>query len=94
MRLSFFYTFLGSLQMTNAHIIEIACGSNHSMSIDDNGLLYTWGKGTKGQLGYGKFTIPLDNGSSTSNTNNNSNNASGSETTSDGAFKNLKKWKM
>jgi len=57
----------GSFQMTNANILGIACGSNHSMAIDDSGLLYTWGRGTRGQLGYGKFAIEINkNGSGSS----------------------------
>jgi alpha-tubulin suppressor-like RCC1 family protein len=34
---------------------SIAAGSVHSMAITDNGKLYTWGEGTSGQLGIGKF---------------------------------------
>jgi E3 ubiquitin-protein ligase HERC3 len=35
-------------------IVEIACGSRHSLAIDENGDLYTWGEARCGQLGHGK----------------------------------------
>ena len=35
-------------------VVDIACGSRHSMAIDENGDLYTWGEGRCGQLGRGK----------------------------------------
>ena len=31
----------------------VACGSDHTMCIDDNGGLYTWGVGNYGNLGHG-----------------------------------------
>lgn len=33
--------------------MSVACGSNHSLSIDDKGALFTWGCGSHGKLGHG-----------------------------------------
>lgn len=33
--------------------IQIACGSNHTMALTDNGALWSWGDGRFGQLGHG-----------------------------------------
>jgi alpha-tubulin suppressor-like RCC1 family protein len=46
--------------MSNAYICDIAAGSGHSIAVDDGGALFTWGRGTSGQLGYGKFKIEID----------------------------------
>jgi Rab-GTPase-TBC domain/Regulator of chromosome condensation (RCC1) repeat len=39
------------VQMTNK-CIEIACGYNHSMALDELGKVYTWGSGADGRLGH------------------------------------------
>jgi hypothetical protein len=39
--------------LTNELIVEIGCGSNHSLAINDKGELFTWGEGLYGQLGHG-----------------------------------------
>lgn len=33
--------------------VRVACGSNHSLSIDDKGALFAWGCGSHGKLGHG-----------------------------------------
>lgn len=33
--------------------LQIACGSNHTMALTDNGALWSWGDGRFGQLGHG-----------------------------------------
>ena len=43
----------GSVDMNEAHVVDIACGSGHSLAISDVGDLYMWGRGTSGQLGHG-----------------------------------------
>lgn len=35
------------------HITQIACGSEHTIALDRNGLVYTWGNGEGGLLGHG-----------------------------------------
>jgi len=32
-------------------VVKICCGSNHVMALTANGFVYTWGRGTDGQLG-------------------------------------------
>ena len=49
----------GSVAMNEAHVVDIACGSGHSLAISDVGDLYMWGRGTSGQLGFGKFKIEV-----------------------------------
>lgn len=34
--------------------VNIAAGSMHSAAVTDDGVLYTWGKGSYGRLGHGK----------------------------------------
>ncbi len=36
-------------------IVEIGCGSNHSLAINDKGEIFSWGEGLHGQLGHGKL---------------------------------------
>jgi alpha-tubulin suppressor-like RCC1 family protein len=43
-----------AIQIPNFRNIQlIACGDNHSLAISNEGILYTWGDGWKGQLGKG-----------------------------------------
>jgi len=35
------------------HIASVACGQQHSLAIDQNGMVYSWGYGSYGQLGHG-----------------------------------------
>ncbi|XP_050224431.1 PH, RCC1 and FYVE domains-containing protein 1 isoform X2 [Mercurialis annua] len=37
----------------NSHVEQIACGSHHVAALSSSGEVYTWGKGTNGQLGHG-----------------------------------------
>ena len=36
-------------------IKKIDCGDFHSLALDDNGGIYSWGAGQMGQCGHGKF---------------------------------------
>lgn len=40
-------------ELRNNFIREIACGSHHVAVLSSNSKVYTWGKGTNGQLGHG-----------------------------------------
>eukprot|EP01083_Nonionella_stella_P215162 774642_1 len=46
--------FLGEMidSLGKHHIVDISCGKNHSLCVDQSGALYSWGQGTFGQLGY------------------------------------------
>ena len=33
-------------------MVDISCGSSHSLAIDNNGLIYSWGNGQGGRLGH------------------------------------------
>ena len=35
----------------------IAAGSNHSAAVTEDGILYTWGKGSYGRLGHGEIHV-------------------------------------
>lgn len=37
-------------------VIQVACGATHSLAMDNNGVVFSWGKGSKGQLGQGRET--------------------------------------
>ncbi|XP_043530298.1 probable E3 ubiquitin-protein ligase HERC3 isoform X3 [Chiloscyllium plagiosum] len=39
--------------LSNTHIIQVACGNNHSLALSKNGQLFAWGQNTYGQLGHG-----------------------------------------
>ena len=41
--------------LSNARVKTVSCGLNHTMAITKLGQVYTWGKGSKGQLGVGDF---------------------------------------
>lgn len=36
-------------------IKQIDCGDFHSLALEENGNLYSWGAGQKGECGHGKF---------------------------------------
>jgi len=38
-------------------VVEIACGKCHSIAVDSEGVIYTWGENRTGQLGRGKFRL-------------------------------------
>ena len=35
------------------NVVQVALGAEHSCALDDQGALFSWGRGTDGQLGYG-----------------------------------------
>ena len=37
----------------NAHIVNVACGASHTLCIDSNGDVYSFGNGAYGNLGHG-----------------------------------------
>lgn len=37
--------------MTHVRVCSIACGAMHSLSVDDGGVVYSWGRATGGRLG-------------------------------------------
>jgi hypothetical protein len=41
------------LALTGICIHQVQCGQYHTMALASSGYLYSWGKGTKGQLGHG-----------------------------------------
>lgn len=38
--------------LKNKKIIDIACGDNHSLALDSDGAIYSWGRGDDGRLGH------------------------------------------
>ena len=38
------------------HVVQAACGSKHSLALDADGNVYTWGLGQQGRLGHGNNT--------------------------------------
>eukprot|EP00252_Welwitschia_mirabilis_P022759 TRINITY_DN6251_c0_g1_i1.p1 TRINITY_DN6251_c0_g1~~TRINITY_DN6251_c0_g1_i1.p1 ORF type:complete len:494 (-),score=80.95 TRINITY_DN6251_c0_g1_i1:335-1816(-) len=42
-----------SFKRKNIHIIRVSAGDEHSVALDSNGHVYTWGKGYCGALGHG-----------------------------------------
>lgn len=44
--------FTPRLILTDHKFVEIACGYNHSMALDELGKVYTWGAGADGRLGH------------------------------------------
>lgn len=45
-------TLVGSLSGKN--VICLAAGANYSAAVTEDGLLFTWGKGSYGKLGHGE----------------------------------------
>ena len=46
-------------------IIQVVCGYSHTLCLSDEGVLYTWGSNTCGQLGTGSKTntsVPISIG--------------------------------
>ena len=41
--------------LVGKHVIHIACGSDYSAAVTDEGELYTWGCGENGRLGHGEL---------------------------------------
>lgn len=43
------------------HVTTVTCGSWHTGAVDEDGNLYTWGRGDWGQLGNGSVCSPFPN---------------------------------
>jgi alpha-tubulin suppressor-like RCC1 family protein len=43
----------GSVDFTSKNITQVSCGQNHSLALDENGRVYSWGSNTYGILGNG-----------------------------------------
>nr|CAH7745531.1 unnamed protein product [Callosobruchus chinensis] len=57
-----FYTSTGNLfntfeklQFENHSVIDLKCGRDHCLILDRNGAVYTFGRGSRGQLGHGSL---------------------------------------
>mmetsp|Transcript_14147 Transcript_14147/g.39114 ORF Transcript_14147/g.39114 Transcript_14147/m.39114 type:complete len:563 (-) Transcript_14147:2003-3691(-) len=46
-------TFVRSLESIS--VSQVSCGNEHSVALSDDGQIYTWGRGTFGELGHGTF---------------------------------------
>nr|CAI5850903.1 unnamed protein product [Callosobruchus analis] len=60
LKLIVFYTTTGNLfntfeklQFESHRIIDLKCGRDHCLILDNNGTVYTFGRGSRGQLGHG-----------------------------------------
>lgn len=52
----------GNLTMENVKIVELLCGSSHTMAITNTNEVYTWGYNKYGQLGLGDNDYPSRDG--------------------------------
>jgi alpha-tubulin suppressor-like RCC1 family protein len=43
-----------SIQGAPMNVVQVACGSSHSLALMNNGELYSWGNNEHGQCGTGK----------------------------------------
>lgn len=43
-------------ELLHTKIVDVACGENYSLALDEKGHLYSWGKGKTGVLGQGSVT--------------------------------------
>ena len=46
----------GSLGMGPPRVSQVVCGKEHCMLLTEHGQVYTWGGGSRGQLGHGTLT--------------------------------------
>ncbi|XP_029290713.1 probable E3 ubiquitin-protein ligase HERC4 isoform X2 [Cottoperca gobio] len=46
--------------LCNIAVSQVACGSQHSVALTTDGQVYTWGQGSRGQLGLGKCKPNID----------------------------------
>ncbi|EQC36619.1 hypothetical protein SDRG_06059 [Saprolegnia diclina VS20] len=51
---------LDSFLEQNINVTKLALGQDHSAAVDDNGRVYMWGRGEKGQLGLGESKLQAD----------------------------------
>ncbi|KAM3610146.1 uncharacterized protein V6R79_026111 [Siganus canaliculatus] len=42
--------------LCNIPVLQVACGNQHSLALTKDGQVYTWGRGSRGQLGLGERT--------------------------------------
>ena len=47
------YLELTPRQLEGVDFRDIACGTNHTLAVDNNGKVWSWGKGENGKLGHG-----------------------------------------
>ena len=47
------YLELTPRQLEGVNFRDIACGTNHTLAVDNNGKVWSWGKGENGKLGHG-----------------------------------------
>ena len=43
-------------ELLHTKIVDVACGENYSLALDEKGQIYSWGKGKTGVLGQGSVT--------------------------------------
>ncbi|KAJ8917839.1 hypothetical protein NQ315_010751 [Exocentrus adspersus] len=48
------------LDFMNEYIIDIQCGKEHCLLLDEHGNVYTFGRGSRGQLGHGQLEDELE----------------------------------
>ena len=41
--------------LSDKGVVYLAAGGNHCAAVTEEGALYTWGRGSYGRLGHGKF---------------------------------------
>jgi len=46
--------------LSSSCVVQVACGSHHTLALTDNGSLYSWGMNGQGQLGIGAFSSKCD----------------------------------
>ncbi|XP_067008028.2 uncharacterized protein [Anabrus simplex] len=48
------YSIPSPLDLDRVKVVDVACGFEHCVLLDEAGVVYTWGSGTRGQLGHGE----------------------------------------
>jgi len=51
--LTIIFLFLHTFCLTWQKIVQISCGWRHTIAVTDKNNVYSWGRGTNGQLGHG-----------------------------------------
>ncbi|KAF2892607.1 hypothetical protein ILUMI_13565 [Ignelater luminosus] len=54
------YTFFNKLNFSNKDIVDICAGREHCLILDDTGNVYSFGRGSRGQLGHGSLEDELE----------------------------------